>query len=73
LAAIVVTLRVVNYLNTETNKQEIGILAHELQGEYPYLVSGSKDGDELQSVNYIGIIGLLVKEIQLLKDKVYNR
>ena len=65
-------LRVINYLNTETNKQEIGFIAHELQKEYPYLVIGEKDGDELQSVNYIGIIGLLVKEIQLLKKKIYN-
>ena len=65
-------LRVINYLNKETNRQEIGVLAHELQNEYPYLVNGEKDGEELQSVNYIGIIGILIKEIQLLKKKIYN-
>ena len=65
-------LRVINYLNIETNKQEIGVFAHELQEHYPYLVTGDKDGGELQAVNYIGIIGILIKEVQLLKKKVYG-
>ena len=48
----------------------IGFLAHEVQEHFPFLVSGKKDGEEMQSINYIGLIGLLVKEIQDLKSSV---
>ena len=37
---------------------------------YPFLVEGQKDGDNMQSVNYIGLIGVLIKEIQELKKRV---
>ena len=60
-------LRPVKYLNKQTNKQDFGLIAHELQSEYPDLVSGEKDGQELQSVNYIGLISILIKEVQELK------
>ena len=60
----------VTYTNTLTNRQDIGVIAHELQEVFPYLVSGEKDGDEKQSVNYNGLIGILVKEIQDLKSRV---
>jgi hypothetical protein len=60
-------LRPVKYLNKQTNKQDFGLIAHELQSEYPDLVSGEKDGHELQSVNYIGLISVLIKEVQELK------
>ena len=53
-----------------SGKQDIGIIAHELQEYYPYLVSGEKDGPENQSVNYIGLIGILIKEIKDLKERV---
>jgi hypothetical protein len=33
-------------------------------------VNWNKDGDEMQSVNYIGLIALLIKEIQELKSKL---
>jgi len=33
-------------------------------------VSGEKDGEQMQSLNYIGLIGVLVKEIQELKKRV---
>ena len=45
----------------------MGFIAHELQEHYPFLVTGVKDGPDTQSVNYIGLIGLLTKEIQQLK------
>jgi hypothetical protein len=60
-------LRPVKYLNKQTNKNDFGLIAHELQSEYPDLVSGEKDGQELQSVNYIGLISVLIKEVQELK------
>jgi len=62
-------LRPVIYKNKITQKQDIGIIAHELQEYYPFLVNGEKDGEEMQSVNYNGLIGILIKEIQELKRK----
>ena len=63
-------LRPVNYYNNKLNKLDIGFIAHEVQEYYPFLVSGVKDGEETQSMNYSGLIGILVKEIQELKQRV---
>jgi hypothetical protein len=48
------------------------LIAHELQEYYPFLVEGEKDGEQTQSVNYIGLIGVLIKEIQELKKRVLD-
>ena len=63
-------LRPVTYTNKISGKQDMGFIAHELQEHYPFLVSGNKDGSQNQSVNYIGLIALLVKEIQELKKEI---
>lgn len=64
-------LNPVTYINKNTDKQDIGFIAHELQKVFPFLVNGEKnDPDKMQSVNYIGLISLLVKEVQDLKQKV---
>ena len=46
---------------------DMGFLAHEVQEIFPFLVSGKKDGEQRQSINYNGFIALLVKEVQDLK------
>ena len=63
-------LKPVSYLNTQLGKPDIGFIAHEVQEHYPYLVNGVKDGEAMQTLNYTGIIGILVKEIQELKKRV---
>jgi len=63
-------LRPVTYNNTKLEKQDIGLIAHEVQEIYPFLVNGEKDGENFQSVNYTGLIGILIKEIQELKERV---
>jgi len=63
-------LKPVTYFNNKTEKQDIGLIAHELQEIYPFLVTGEKDGENLQSVNYTGLIAILIKEIQELKERV---
>jgi len=63
-------LRPVTYNNTKLEKQDIGLIAHEVQEIYPFLVTGEKDGENLQTVNYTGLIGILIKEIQELKERV---
>ena len=50
-----------------------GVIAHELAEVLPYAVSGEKDGKETQSLNYNGLIGILTKEIQVLKKKVADQ
>jgi len=62
-------LRPVHYYNKNTNKEDIGFVAHEVQENFPFLVSGEKDGKENQTLNYTGLIGVLVKEIQYLKSE----
>lgn len=62
-------LKPVTYTNTINNQQDIGLIAHEIQEEFPFLVTGEKDGEHNQTVNYIGLIGILINEIQQLKKK----
>jgi hypothetical protein len=63
-------LKPVKYFNKKSKKEEIGFIAHEMQEKYPCLVTGEKDGQDLQTLNYIGLIGVLVQEIQQLKADV---
>jgi len=67
---VVDNLNPVTYLNKKSEKQDIGLIAHELQEIFPELVNGEKDGEQFQSVNYIGLIPILIKEIQDLKERV---
>ena len=51
---------------------QTGFIAHEVQEYYPFLVNGKKDGESIQSINYSGLIPILVNEIQNLKKEVSN-
>jgi hypothetical protein len=62
-------LNPVFYTNKLSQKEDIGLIAHEVQEHFPFLVNGLKDGDTTQSVNYTGFIGLLIYEIQKLKER----
>jgi hypothetical protein len=63
-------LEPIQYNNILSNKHEFGLIAHELQAVYPELVKGEKDGAEYQRVNYNGLIGVLVKEVQEIKRRI---
>ncbi len=63
-------LKPVYFKFKKDGKESIGLIAHELQEYYPFLVEGEKDGEKTQSVNYIGLIGVLIKEVQYLKREV---
>lgn len=56
--------------NNLHHKKSIGFLAHEFAETFPDLVDGTKDGPEMQSINYNGIIAVLIKEIQTLRTKI---
>ena len=63
-------LRPVRYFNSQTQSNDYGFIAHELQAELPDLVAGQKDGDTLQSINYNGLIPILIKEVQQHKQLI---
>jgi hypothetical protein len=63
-------LKPVKFKYTSSNQDSIGLIAHEIQEHYPFLVEGTKDGEKTQSVNYMGLIGVLIKEVQELKNDV---
>ena len=65
-------LKPVKYFNKKSEKVEIGFLAHEVQEVFPYLVTGEKDGEQIQTLNYMGLIGVLVQEIKELKTELRN-
>jgi cytoskeletal protein CcmA (bactofilin family) len=62
-------LKPITYYNEQSKKQDMGFIAHEVQEEFPFLVEGEKDGENMQSLNYNGLIALLVKEVQDLKKE----
>ncbi|PQB08024.1 hypothetical protein BST83_13330 [Polaribacter filamentus] len=47
-----------------------GVMAHELQEVLPQAVSGEKDAEEMQGVDYSKIVPLLIKAIQELKAEI---
>jgi hypothetical protein len=63
-------LNPIRYINTLSQKEDLGFIAHEVQEVFPNLVDGEKDGEKMQSLNYIGLIAVLVKEVQELKKTV---
>ena len=66
------SLRPVSFTNTKTQAHDLGLIAHELQEQFPFLVSGEKDGEQIQTVNYMSIISILIKEMQELKKRVLD-
>jgi hypothetical protein len=60
-------LKPVSFYNTLSNKNDIGFIAQDVEEVYPFMVNS---GGEYKSLNYISIIGILVKEIQDLKKEI---
>jgi len=54
---------------TDENRS-YGVMAHELQEVLPQAVSGEKDAEKMQQVDYSKIVPLLVKSIQELKAEI---
>jgi len=54
-------------LNNELTE---GFIAHEVQEIFPYAVTGEKDGENMQGMDYGRITPLLVKAIQELKAEI---
>jgi hypothetical protein len=68
---IVDNLRPVTYYHKNSQRREIGFIAHEVQELFPTLVTGIKDDPEsMQSLEYTGLIPILTVEIQRLKVRI---
>jgi hypothetical protein len=50
--------------------KDYGVFAHELQEIVPEAVSGEKDAEEMQSVDYSKLVPILLKSIQELKQEI---
>lgn len=67
---LVKKVSVYDYAWKNGNGREIGVIAHELQQAFPYLVSGQKDEVDvngqpvIQRVNYAKLVPVLLKAIQ---------
>ena len=52
------------------DSRSYGVMAHELQEVLPQAVSGEKDAEEMQSVDYSKLVPILLKSIQELEARV---
>jgi hypothetical protein len=59
-------MRGVKFVWKESNKKSLGVIAQELQEILPELVSG----EENKTVNYSGLIAVLIEAIKELKLRV---
>lgn len=64
--SVVSSLRGVNYKWKETDKPSIGVIAQELEEVLPQLVSNGEN----KSVNYNGLIGVLIEAVKELSNEV---
>ena len=47
-----------------------GVIAHELQDVVPYAVTGEKDAEQMQSVDYSKLVPVMIQAIQELKAEI---
>jgi len=55
---------------TSPEQKQVGFIAHELQEVSPIAVSGTKDGEEMQGVDYSKLVPELIAAVQYLLAKV---
>jgi hypothetical protein len=63
-------INVYDYKWKTSNERMHGVLAHELAEVLPYAVTGQKDGEQMQGVDYSKIVPVLIKAIQELKQEI---
>jgi len=61
---------VYNFKWKTDESRSYGVMAHELQEVLPDAVSGEKDAEEMQGVDYSKIVPFLIKSIQELKAEI---
>lgn len=66
----VLKLNPVNFKYKNSNTRQDGFIAHEIQEILPYLVTGEKDGVEMQEVDYSKLTPILIAAIKELKQEI---
>lgn len=70
-AELIDYLRVVEFnFKDKPDEKQVGFIAHELQSAIPGIVTGVKDGEELQTINMTKLVPYLVKALQETNAKV---
>jgi hypothetical protein len=67
---LVSKIKVYDYAWKVDNSRMSGVIAHELQEVVPYAVTGEKDAEQMQSVDYSKLVPILVQAIQELQQKI---
>jgi len=67
---IVNKIKVYDYKWKSEDSRMDGVLAHELAEVLPYAVTGVKDGEQMQSVDYSKIVPVMVQAIKELKAEL---
>ena len=65
-------IKVYNYLWKSDKTRMDGVIAHELQEIIPYAVTGKKDDEKMQSVDYSKLVAILVKSVQEQQIQIQN-
>jgi hypothetical protein len=68
--SLVNQINVYDYQWKSDSTRSYGVMAHELQSVLPYAVTGVKDGEKMQGVDYSKIVPVLIKAIQELKAEI---
>jgi hypothetical protein len=63
-------IKVYDFKWKNVNDRSYGVIAHELDEIVPSVVSGDKDGEEMQSVDYSKLVPILIKSIQELEARL---
>ena len=63
-------MKVYDYKWINYESRSYGVLAHELQEVLPGAVTGEKDDEEMQGVDYSKVVPVLIKAIQELKAEI---
>jgi hypothetical protein len=66
------SIKVYDYQWKADSKRSYGVMAHELQSVLPYAVTGVKDGENMQGVDYSKIVPILIKAIQEQQIEIEN-
>ena len=67
---LVSKIKAYDYEWKSDKSRSYGVIAHELQSVINYAVTGVKDGEQMQGVDYSKIVPVLIKAIQELNDKI---
>ena len=63
-------IKIYNYKWKVSEDRMDGVIAHELKEVVPYAVTGEKDAEQMQSVDYSKLVPILVQSIKELNEKI---